>query len=107
MRVEGSSPSTRIRSRFPIHPSLMAVDGVSIEVLDESGCIRRFHQVRRFFPATPPGRTAQNERLLARGELSFRRPDLPLRQSAAARAAETRTRQAPTAGALGDDSGTQ
>src|SRR5262249_33884759 len=47
------------------------------------------------------------ERLLARGELSFRRPDLPLRQSVAARTAQTRTRQAAPAGALGNDSRTQ
>src|SRR5262245_6431441 len=31
MFVEGPSPSTHIRSRFPLHPSLSAVDGVSIE----------------------------------------------------------------------------
>src|SRR5262245_10307841 len=31
MFVEGASPSTHIRSRFPLHPSLSAVDGASIE----------------------------------------------------------------------------
>ena len=31
MLVEGPSPSTHIRSRFPLHPSLSAVDGASIE----------------------------------------------------------------------------
>jgi|SRR5262245_9477106 len=31
MLVEGASPSTHIRSRFPLHPSLSAVDGASIE----------------------------------------------------------------------------
>jgi hypothetical protein len=31
MFVEGTSPSTHIRSRFPFHPSLSAVDGASIE----------------------------------------------------------------------------
>src|SRR5215467_6668785 len=35
-RVEGTSPSTCARSRFPLHPSLPALDGVSIEVLDET-----------------------------------------------------------------------
>src|SRR5215510_4676595 len=30
-RVEGTSPSTCARSRFPLHPSLSALDGVSIE----------------------------------------------------------------------------
>src|SRR5215467_10311723 len=34
-RVEGTSPSTCARSRFPLHPSPPALDGVSIEVLDE------------------------------------------------------------------------
>ena len=29
--IEGASPSIRIRSRFPLHPSLSALDGVSIE----------------------------------------------------------------------------
>src|SRR5262249_55478947 len=33
--IEGASPSIRMRSRFPLHPSLSAVNGVSIEVLDE------------------------------------------------------------------------
>src|SRR5215468_5261244 len=32
MFVEGLNPSTHIRSRFPLHPSLSAMDGVSIEV---------------------------------------------------------------------------
>src|SRR5215813_4571804 len=32
MLIEGTSPSIRIRSRFPLHPSLSAMDGVSIEV---------------------------------------------------------------------------
>ena len=32
MLIEGVSPSIRIRSRFPLHPSLAAMDGVSIEV---------------------------------------------------------------------------
>jgi hypothetical protein len=32
MLIEGTSPSIRIRSRFPLHPSLAAMDGVSIEV---------------------------------------------------------------------------
>src|SRR5215475_8567075 len=31
MLIEVVSPSIRIRSRFPLHPSLLAVDGVSIE----------------------------------------------------------------------------
>src|SRR5262245_56291242 len=31
MFVEGLCPSTHIRSRFPLHPSLSALDGVSIE----------------------------------------------------------------------------
>jgi len=31
MFVEGASPSTHIRSLFPLHPSLSAVDGASIE----------------------------------------------------------------------------
>src|SRR5215813_12026607 len=31
MFVEGQSPSTHIRSRFPLHPSLSAMDGASIE----------------------------------------------------------------------------
>jgi hypothetical protein len=31
MFVEGPSPSTHIRSQFPLHPSLAAVDGASIE----------------------------------------------------------------------------
>src|SRR5262249_35724606 len=31
MLVEGPSPSTHIRSRFPLHPSLSAMDGASIE----------------------------------------------------------------------------
>jgi len=31
MLVEGPSPSTHIRSRFPLHPSLSAVDGAFIE----------------------------------------------------------------------------
>src|SRR5262249_51705195 len=31
MLIEGPSPSIRIRSRFPLHPSLPALDGVSIE----------------------------------------------------------------------------
>jgi hypothetical protein len=31
MFVEGRGPSTHIRSRFPLHPSLSAVDGASIE----------------------------------------------------------------------------
>jgi hypothetical protein len=31
MFVEGQSPSTNIRSRFPLHPSLSAMDGASIE----------------------------------------------------------------------------
>jgi|RhiMetdeSRZDD1v2_1073273.scaffolds.fasta_scaffold577923_2 hypothetical protein len=31
MVVEGTSPSTHIRSRFPLHPSLSAVDAASIE----------------------------------------------------------------------------
>src|SRR5215471_15271568 len=30
-RVEGTSPSTCARSRFPLHPILSALDGVSIE----------------------------------------------------------------------------
>ena len=34
-RVEGTSPSTCARSRFPLHPSLPALDGVSIEGKDE------------------------------------------------------------------------
>jgi len=28
--IEGASPSIRMRSRFPLHPSLPAMDGVSI-----------------------------------------------------------------------------
>jgi len=36
MFVEGRSPSTHIRSRFPLHPSLSAVDGASIEGKGES-----------------------------------------------------------------------
>src|SRR5262245_45407614 len=44
-RVEGTSPSTCARSRFPLHPSLLTLDGVSIEGKDES--VSR-HQV-------PPG----------------------------------------------------
>ena len=36
MLIEGASPSIRMRSRFPLHPSLSAMDGVSIKVEDES-----------------------------------------------------------------------
>jgi len=35
MLIEGTSPSIRMRSLFPLHPSLSAMDGVSIEVRDE------------------------------------------------------------------------
>ncbi len=54
-------------------------------------------------PAQPPdrGRVAPAGRLLARGELPDRRPDLSARQSAAARTAQTRARQAAPAGPLG------
>ena len=31
MLIEGQSPSIRIRSRIPLHPSLAAMDGVFIE----------------------------------------------------------------------------
>jgi hypothetical protein len=36
IRIDGTSSSIRMRSRFPLHPSLPDMDGVSIEVLDES-----------------------------------------------------------------------
>src|SRR5215470_10125192 len=36
IRIEGASPSMRMRSRFPLRPGLSAMDGVSIEVLDET-----------------------------------------------------------------------
>jgi hypothetical protein len=35
MFVEGPSPSTHIRSRFPLHPSLLAMDGEEIEEEDK------------------------------------------------------------------------
>src|SRR5262249_51316631 len=41
IRIEGASPSIRLRSRLPLHPSLPAMDGVSIEVLDEKPPMRR------------------------------------------------------------------
>src|SRR5262249_12319240 len=41
MLIEGPSPSIRIRSRFPLHPSLPALDGISIEVEDERGVGQR------------------------------------------------------------------
>ena len=46
---------------------------------------------------------ASDRRLLARGQLSLGRPDLPLRQSDAARAAETGSRQTAGGRALGHD----
>ena len=57
---------------------------------------------------TPTGpltlrRAGAPERLVARGELPLRRPDLPARQPAAARAAARRARQAAPARPLGHD----
>jgi hypothetical protein len=46
-------------------------------------------------------RIAQDARVLARGELSFCGPNLSVRKSAVARAAETETHQAAAAGTLG------
>jgi|SoiMethySBSTD1v2_1073268.scaffolds.fasta_scaffold3879072_1 hypothetical protein len=40
MLVEGPSPSTHIRSRFPLHPSLSAMDGASIEGKGESAYVK-------------------------------------------------------------------
>ena len=62
---------------------------------------------------SPAGRTARgrrvaaDRRLVARRELPLRRPDLPARQSAAARAAGRRARQAAPARPLGHDAGAQ
>ena len=39
MLVEGPSPSTHMRARFPLHPSLSAVDGASIEEEGEAGSV--------------------------------------------------------------------
>src|SRR5208282_4657023 len=68
----------------------------------------RFWIYRVAYDRSPiPGRTAQNERLLARRELSIGGPDLPFGQPAAPGAAPDRTRQASPAGPLGHYAGTQ
>src|SRR5262245_25288079 len=41
MRIDVPSPSIRLRYRFPLHPSLSPMDGVSIEVEDEARDNRR------------------------------------------------------------------
>src|SRR5574340_1803754 len=53
--------------------------------------------------STEPGVTAKDGRVLARGQLSLRRPDLPVRQSVAETAAQARAHQAAVAWSLGYD----
>src|SRR5688572_23114442 len=74
MLVEGPSPSTHIRSRFPLHPSLSAVDGASIERNGEagtwqeanagSGAVIRDAALRqaRAWPPSAPGRSSPTDR---------------------------------------------
>ena len=52
-----------------------------------------------------PRIASQNGRLLARGQLSFRRPDLSQRQSSAGAAADAGRREAAAAGSLGHHAG--
>src|SRR5262249_39648758 len=76
IRIEGASPSIRLRSRFPLHPSLSAMDGVSREFLqrfkieEEDG--RRnspmFTGLRLLRPLLPPLKTAIDERDKAPGQ---------------------------------------
>src|SRR5262249_47071569 len=53
MVIEGASPSIRLRARFPLPPSRSAMEGVSIEVEDES--VRRPDSPRDARPRRDPG----------------------------------------------------
>jgi hypothetical protein len=56
MFVEGQSPSTHIRSRFPLHLSLSAVDGASIEGEGET-------LIARFGYRNRPNRKMQDRKI--------------------------------------------
>src|SRR6058998_4050015 len=70
---------------------------------DCSGLLR-FCQVFSLYPTSLPRRTAKNGCLLASSKLPFRRTDLSLCQSLAARAAMPSPCETAPSRALGDDS---
>ena len=67
-RVEGTSPSTCARSRFPLHPSLPALDGVSIEGKDEEYFRHCDHTGFSFRSLRAFGHRAKNEEARGRAE---------------------------------------
>src|SRR5437667_9992601 len=68
---------------------------------------RRFCQVFSLYPPSFPRRTAKNGCLLASSKLPFRRTDLSLCQSLAARAAMPSPCETAPSRALGDDTGAE
>src|SRR5450759_402103 len=69
---------------------------------DDSRSFGKLRAAWHFYPAAHARRSAQDRRLLARGQLSFHRPDLSVRKSASPRTAENRAHQAAATRTLGD-----